>query len=111
MKRILLIHPFIFSAISAIILYVSMLNVTVFIPPQDVILPSIVAVFIGLIFILIGLALTRSMKSAAVFASIFVIGLLYLWPLFLAVVAITIFGMLLARILLKKRVLTKSTSS
>jgi len=102
MKRILLIHPFIFSAISAIILYVSMLNVTVFIPPHDVILPSILAVIVGLIFNLIGFALTRDVKSAAVFASIFVIGLLYLWPLFLAVIGITILGILLIRIILKK---------
>lgn len=32
MKKILLLHPFLFSFIAAIILYISLMNVTVFIP-------------------------------------------------------------------------------
>jgi len=79
-----------------------MLNVTLFISPQDVIIPSILAVFVGLIFYLVGFAFTQDIKSAAVFASIIIIGLLYLPVIFFAVLGIAILSIILIWIVFKK---------
>lgn len=104
MKRLSFLHTFLFASSSAIILYVSMLNVTVFIPPGDILVPTLLAVFIAVLLSLIFYALTRDARTAGVIASLFVIALLYLWYLFLAIIGITLVGIFIARLVLKKRI-------
>lgn len=103
MKRLAFLHTFLFAASSAIILYVTMLNVTVFIPPRDVLAPTLLVVFIAAILSLISYALTWDVRTASVIASLLVIGLVYLWQLFAAIIGITLLGILIARLVLKKR--------
>ncbi len=102
MKRLLFLHPYIFSICSAIILYVGMLDVSVYISPWEVILPTLWAIVICLILVLIAYLFARETKIAAVIASLFVLGLLHLWYIFVAVTSITVLGIIIIRIFRKK---------
>lgn len=97
-----LIHGFVFAFGSAIILYGSVLEVNVFVPPTDVIPPILFSVVTFFLFVLLAYLLTRNLESAGLIASLLVLGFFHLWSVFLAILIITLVGILAIRILFKR---------
>jgi hypothetical protein len=102
MKRLIYAHPFILAAISPVILFVSMSNVGIYISPAAVMIPILWGLAIALVLFLLAYWLTRQSASAALVASIVVLGLIHLWYIFLAVIIITLFSLLIFKLVLKR---------
>ena len=97
-----LLHGFVFAFGSAIILYGAVTRLDVLIHPADVIPPIIFSIVAFFFFVLLGYLLTRSLDSAGLIATLLVLGLFYLWSVFLAVILIALVSLLAIRILFKK---------
>ena len=97
-----LLHGFFFALSSAIIIYVSNSASIINIHPLDIIYPTIFALIVYLLFLLIGYLISRSLETAGLFASILVLGLFYIWPVFTAILIIYLISFLLIKILFKK---------
>ncbi len=97
-----LMHGFVFAFGSAIILYGAVINLNVLIHPADVIPPTIFSVLAFLFFVLVAYLLTRSLDAASLIASLLILGFFHLWSVFLAVIIITLTGLLAIKILFKK---------
>lgn len=103
MKSIVyLIHGFVFAFGSAIILYGSIVDVNIYVPPTDVIPPVIFSLAVFFLFLLIAYLLTKNLESAGLIASLLVLGFFYLWSVFLAILAITLVALLSIRIVFKR---------
>ena len=96
------LHGFIFAFGSAIILYGSIVDVNIFVAPTDVIRPTIFSIFVFVVFSLFAYLLTRNLESAGLIATFLVLGLLYLWTVFLAILVIALVGLIAIRILFKR---------
>ena len=101
-KLTYLLHGFLFAAGSAVIIYVTKSDSIIFIPPSDILYPTIFSVFVFLLFVLIGYLLSRSLEAAGLMASFFVLGFFYIWPVFAAILIITLISLLLIKIMFKK---------
>jgi hypothetical protein len=93
---------FLFASSSAVLLYMNARNVTVLAPPQDVILPTLVAILVAVLVSLIAWGMTREAWSAGAISVVFVLGLLYLWPLFIGILGLAGLILLVVRIVLKR---------
>jgi hypothetical protein len=92
-----LIHGFVFAFGSAIILYGSIVDVDIFVPPIDVIPPVIFSLAAFFLLLLIAYLLTRNLESAGLIASLLVLGFFYLWSVFLAILLISVAALLLIK--------------
>ena len=97
-----ILHGFVLAAGSAIILYATIIDLELFIPPAAVIPSIIFSVLAFAFFFLIAYLLTRSLESAGVIASLIVLGLLHLWSVFLTILIVTLASLLLIKILFKR---------
>jgi len=102
LKSFSLLHPILFAACSAIIMYVEKADASALIPPQDVILPTLFALTCSLLLALSGAILTRKAETAALIASLFVLGFFHLWPIYLATICIVGLGAFLVWMLRRK---------
>lgn len=68
-----LLHGFVFSFGSAIILYATIVDMNVFVSPADVIPPSIFSIVVFFLFVLVAYLLTRSLEAAGLIASFLVL--------------------------------------
>jgi hypothetical protein len=97
-----LLHGFVFSFGSAIILYATIVDVNVFVSPRDVIPPILFSVAAFILFVLVAYVLTRSLESAGLIASLLVLGFLHLWSVFVAITIITLVSLLAIKILFRR---------
>lgn len=97
-----LFHGFIFAFGSAIILYGSIADVNVFVAPTDIIPPIIFSTFAFFGFVLFAYLLTRNFESAGLIATLLILGSLYLWTVFLAILIIAFVGLISIRVLFKR---------
>lgn len=97
-----LLHGFIFSIGSAIVLYGSVVDIDVFVSPRDVIPASLFAVVAFFLFVLIAYGLTRNLESAGLIASLLILGFFHLWSVFLAVLLVGTVSLIAIKILFKR---------
>ena len=96
------VHGFVFALGGPIILYGVVDNLNVLIHPADVLPPIVFSICAFSLFVLLAYALTRSLDSAGLIASIMVLGFFHLWSIFWAVIIITSIALLAVKILFKK---------
>jgi len=106
MKYIL--HGTLFSLCSGLIIYVFKSDSSLFINPIDLIYPTIFSLFVFILFLFIGYLVSRNLKTSGLFASILVLGLFYIWPVFLVILISYLATFLLLKFLLKKPDLIES---
>jgi hypothetical protein len=99
-----LMHGFVFSFGSAIILYGSITDVNIFIHPLDVMPAIVFSVIAFFLFVLVAYLLTRSLETAGLIVSLFVLGFFYLWLHFLMIIIATVMCLLIIRMFVKKKV-------
>ena len=97
-----LIHGFVFAFGSAIILYAAIDGVNIFVSPRDVVSPILFSVLAFFLFVLVAYLATRMLEAAGLIASLLVLGFFYLWSVFLAVILLTLIGLLAIRVLYKR---------
>jgi hypothetical protein len=97
-----LLNGFFFSVGCVLILYVTNRDVFIYVPPSNIIPPLIFSIVIYLLFVLIISFFLRDVEVAGLIATLFVLGLLYLWPFFVAIIVTTLLSILIVRLFRKK---------
>jgi len=101
-KLTFFIHGFLFSAGSAVIIYVVKSDSIFYDPPSNILYPTLFSIVVFLLFVLLGYLLTSNLKAAGLIASFFVLGFFYLWPVFLWILITILVSLLLIKIIYKK---------
>jgi hypothetical protein len=102
MKRLSFLHPFFFAVSSVFIFYLDKSAIRIYISPSDVIVPSLCAIVACLLLIAIVYLVTRRAEVTGIIATLFILGLSYLWLHYFAILSTALFGVLLTKIVLKK---------
>jgi hypothetical protein len=97
-----LLHGFFFSIGCVLILYVTNPDVFIYVPPANIIPPLIFSVAIYLLFVLIFSLFLRNIEIAGLIATLLVLGMLYLWPFFVAIIVTTLLSILIVWLFRKK---------
>ncbi len=101
-KYLALLHPVLFSAASVIIFYLDRWDVRIYTSPGDVILPGICLIFSSLLIALIVYILSKRVELASLTSSLFILGFLYLWPHFFAIIILVILSLLVFKLVVKR---------
>jgi hypothetical protein len=94
--------PILLAAISPLIVYVNEPGARIFIPPQDVILPSVCVIVATLAVLAIADLITRSPIHSSLIAVFFVLGIFYYWQIFFILVCAALLCLVLLKLLAKK---------
>lgn len=99
MRKIPFLYPILLAAASPLILYVVIPTARVFIRPIEVLVPILIAEALCGLFELGAYWLTgRNPNLAGLMAALFLLGLLYIWPLFLVLIGTGLLGLGLMRL-------------
>ncbi len=101
-KLTYILHGLLFSAGSAVIIYVIKNNALIFIPPSRVILPTILSVALYFLILLVCYLLTRSLGASGLIASFVILGFFYMWPVFQAIMVVALVSLLVMLIVYRK---------
>jgi len=97
-----LLHGFFFSAGCVLILYVTNPDVFIYVPPSNIIPPLVFSIAVYLLFVLIFSFILRNVEIAGLIATLLVLGLLYLWSFFIAIIVTALLSILIVRLFRKK---------
>jgi hypothetical protein len=107
MKKIPITHfafllPVQFVILSVLIIYIGEPDARIFISPIEIFIPALLLALAAFLLFLILLIFTRTSLSAALYACIIVLGILFQWQIFLVVIFSTLFSLILMRWVIKK---------
>ena len=97
-----LLHGFFFSVGCVLILYVTNPDVFIYVPPSNIIPPLVFSIAVYLLFVLIFSFILRNVEIAGLIATLLVLGLLYLWSFFIAIIVTALLSILIVRLFRKR---------
>lgn len=97
-----LFHGFVFALGSALILYCTIVDVNIFVPPTDILAPTIVSLLLFFLFVLIAFLFSHDLETSGLIASLLILGFLFNWLIFLVTIIATIISVLSIKMIFKK---------